>query len=238
MGALIARAELWFLLYLGVGLNPDKFAENQCVDLVDHLAEFLYGVPWQTCVGGVNGARDLLDVAPDKYWQRIDYYPGFIPQRWDVGVMGGDYLNPYGHTFAVLGADAGGMDVIQQDGFAPPLRNGYSIKPAHTARLGYSQAGTGQLLGVLRPRPELIAGGITVAGNTQEEDMDADQVRDVVREELAAAVQPGETGKRLPGPLYQVAADLAWLRSTFTTGEAGKRQAGEALRLILEAASK
>ena len=69
-------------------------------------------------------------------------------------------------------------------------------------------------------------------------DMDADELRAIVREEIALAVMPGESGQRNAGPLYQVSEDLKWLRETFTAGESGKREAGEALRIILDAARK
>jgi len=169
----------WVAEVVGKALNPDNFAENQCVDVVDHYGEYIFGVPWSVCVGGVRGAKDLLDVAPDKYWKRIDYYPGFIPQYGDIGVMGGSDLNEWGHTFFTESGDASGFDVIQQDGFAPPLRNGYSIKPAHRARLAYYSRGTGSLIGVLRPRPEMMIGSLSPAGNTtqEEDDMFTDEDR-------------------------------------------------------------
>ncbi|QIG76012.1 hypothetical protein EVC23_013 [Rhizobium phage RHph_N3_8] len=65
-----------------------------------------------------------------------------------------------------------------------------------------------------------------------------DELRGIIKEEIASAVAPGETGKKFAGPLYELADNVKWLREQFTTGEAGKRQAGEALRIILEAASK
>lgn len=163
---MIDRFDEWEALVAGQSIDPDRFAGNQCVDVVDHLGEFLYGIPWPQCVGGVRGAKDLLDVAPDKYWQRIDYYHGFIPQRMDVLVFGGDKYNEWGHTAPTLGATATYIDVLQQDGFGAPLKfvdgGWYSNKPVHRARLAYSANGTGPLKGVLRPRPELFVRGGTI----------------------------------------------------------------------------
>jgi hypothetical protein len=88
----------WFSTVVGQPLNPDGHYRYQCVDATDHFAEFIFGVPWQECVGGVRGAKDLLAVAPDSYWIRIDYYHGFIPARGDVLVFGSDDLNEWGHT--------------------------------------------------------------------------------------------------------------------------------------------
>jgi len=155
----------WAGSVIGQPLNPDGHYGNQCVDTIDHFGEFIFGVPWQTCVGGVTGARDLLDVAPDEYWERIDYYHGFVPQQFDVLVYGGDNLNQWGHTAVTWWADpnASTINVIQQDGFAYPWQfvdgNYYSAKPAHYYTLHYSQAGTGALKGVLRPRANKLIGG-------------------------------------------------------------------------------
>lgn len=65
-----------------------------------------------------------------------------------------------------------------------------------------------------------------------------DRLREIIREEMVASVTPGEAGEKFAGPLYELADNVKWLREQFTTGEVGKRQAGEALRIILEAASK
>ena len=231
----------WVVLVVGKALNPDKFAENQCVDVVDHYGEFIFGVPWQTCVGGVRGAKDLLDVAPDEYWIRIDYTPGFIPQYGDIGVMGGSPFNEWGHTFFTESADERGIDVVQQDGFAPPLRNGYSIKPAHRARLAYYSAGTGPLIGVLRPRPEKMIGSLTSAGTiTNEEDIMAtsEELRQIVRDEIRAAfkyaTKDGVSGQNERGGLYELAEDVRDIKDSLTPGEAGVRHAGEAIAAVDE----
>lgn len=150
----------WIALVVGRALDPDGHYGNQCVDAVDHYGEFIFGVPWPQSVGAVSGARQLLDAAPDAFWIRIDYFHGFIPQRGDVLVYGGDASNTWGHTAIVEAATNTYIDVLQQDGFGAPLKfvDGawYSDKPAHRARLAYSQKGTGPLKGVLRPRPEKL----------------------------------------------------------------------------------
>src|SRR5690349_20223546 len=129
----------WINLVAGQALDPDGHYGNQCVDAVDHYGEFIFGVPWPQSVGAVSGARQLLDAAPDTYWIRIDYFHGFIPQRGDVLVYGGDSSNTWGHTAVTEAATATYIDVMQQDGFGAPLKlvDGawYSDKPAHRARL-------------------------------------------------------------------------------------------------------
>lgn len=77
---------------------------------------------------------------------------------------------------------------------------------------------------------------IHYASTEQEFDMDEQQTRTVIRQELALAVQPGISGQREAGPLYELNENIKWLRDTFTPGESGKREAGEALRIILAAA--
>lgn len=232
----------WLAAVDGQPINPDGFAENQCVDVVDHYGEFIFGVPWPICVGGVMGAKDLLGVAPGKYWEKIPYTPGFRPQFGDVGVMGGSALNQWGHTFFTLGSDGGGIDVLQQDGFAPPLRNGYSIKPAHRARLAYSSPGTGPLIGVLRPRPELMRTGTTPAGNITQEEQDImasiEDLRAVVREEIRTAfkfsTKDGVSGQNERGGLADMADDVREIKQTLTPGIGGVRNAGEAIAAIDE----
>jgi len=155
--------EEWLNTAEGVTMNPDGAYGNQCVDLVDAYGEAIFGVPWNVCVGGVVGAKQLLDAAPDKYWVRVDNNPAdpnLIPPRGSVVVMSGDALNQWGHTYVVLASDANGVNAIQQDGFAPPLQyvNGgyYSAKPAHKARLPYEAAGMGYILGWLIPRENML----------------------------------------------------------------------------------
>ena len=170
----------WIGSVIGTALDPDGHYGNQCVDAVDHYGQFIFGVPWPQCVGAVSGARQLLDAAPDEFWTRIDYSHGFIPQRGDVLVYGGDQYNSWGHTAVTEAATNTYIDVLQQDGFGAPLKDvdggWYSDKPAHRARLAYSQNGTGPLKGVLRPRAEkLKAGGLQLNSESitpvQEDDM-------------------------------------------------------------------
>ncbi len=191
-------------------LNPDGRYGNQCVDTIDHFAQFIFGVPWQQSVGGVGGANELLDVAPDKYWTRIDYYHGFIPQQFDVLVFAGDSLNQFGHTAVTWYATDTAIDVIQQDGFAYPWQfvdgNYYSAKPAHYYTLHYSQKGTGPLLGVLRPRPEMLIGGgtsINPAGTTtppDEGDLDMAGSDDVINYIKAVFFDGYDYGGRTDNP--------------------------------------
>lgn len=198
----------WAAEVIGKALDPDGHYGNQCVDTIDHYAQYIFGVPWQQCVGGVNGARNLLDVAPDKYWQRIDYYHGFIPQQFDVLVFDGDSLNQFGHTCVNWWSNPNGisMDVIQQDGFAYPWQwvDGayYSAKPAHYYTLNYSQRGTGPLAGVLRPKPEMLvqSGTIVPQGTTTTDEMSEEDMNAVIKYLQAIFFGTYELGGRKDNP--------------------------------------
>ncbi|MEV7606130.1 hypothetical protein AB0N65_11885 [Paenarthrobacter sp. NPDC089322] len=230
--------EVWMNSVVGTALNPDGRYGFQCVDAVDHFGEFIFGVPWPECVGGVAGANGLLDRAPDKYWERIDYYHGFVPQRWDVGVTAGDNLNQWGHTFIIESADWTGMNVIQQDGFAYPWQfvdgNYYSAKPAHRARLAYSHAGTGPLLGVLRARPHmLIGGGESINPQSSTPTEEDDMFTDLDRERLNWLWETASAGRSGYKEAGSVAADAARAAAAaeavldaVSPGESGKRHAG------------
>jgi hypothetical protein len=157
------EVEEWLNTADGVPMDPDGAYGNQCVDLVDAYGAAIFGVPWNVCVGGVVGAKQLLDAAPDKYWIRLDNNPAdpnLLPPRGAVVVTSGDDLNQWGHTYVVLSADVNGADAMQQDGFAEPRQfvNGgwYSAKPAHKARLPWEARGMGYTLGWLIPRDQLI----------------------------------------------------------------------------------
>jgi hypothetical protein len=166
----------WLATAPGVAMNPDGHYGLQCVDLVDQYAQDIFEVPWNVCVGGVAGAKSLLDRAPDEYWIRTDNNPNdpnLVPSQGDVVVFSGSAMNEWGHTAVVDSADSGGMWVIQQDGFAAPLiwadGNWYSGKPAHRMWLTYSSNGTGPISGWLTPRRNKLAQQDTIvvapAGN-------------------------------------------------------------------------
>lgn len=223
----------WAAHVLGKPLNPDGRYGNQCVDTIDHFAEWIFGVPWPQSVGGVNGARDLLNVAPDEYWERIDYYHGFVPQQFDVLVFDGDSLNQFGHTAVNWWANSISMDVIQQDGFAYPWQfvdgNWYSAKPAHYYTLSYSQRGTGPLAGVLRPRASKLvqSGNLTPAGTVKEGDLELSNSQFEALVALIKGIdQEGATGQREAGPLYDLEQNVLFIRAALTEGVYGQRTAG------------
>lgn len=158
--------ENWLQSAVGKIFDYDRSYGYQCVDLADAYGQDITAVPWPQSVGGVGGARELLDRVPDEYWERIDNDPNdpnLFPVRGDMVVFAGSPLNPFGHVCVVLSSDASGMWVVQQDGFAAPLQfvngNWYSAKPAHKAWLPYDGPGTGPIAGWLRIKPNKVIGG-------------------------------------------------------------------------------
>jgi GH25 family lysozyme M1 (1,4-beta-N-acetylmuramidase) len=157
--------EEWVNTAVGLKLNPDRAFGNQCVDVPDAYAEAIFGVPWPQSMGGVNGAKELLDAAPDAFWIRTDNNPNNphqLPKRYDVVVFGGSASNQWGHVAIVLSADQNGMWVLQQDGFAAPHvfvnNNWYSDRPVEKVWLPYYSGGTGSVIGWLTPKEERIVG--------------------------------------------------------------------------------
>lgn len=155
----------WIRTAPGVKMNPDNYYGLQCVDLANQYAMDIFGIAARVAFTGVTGARQLLDAASDAYFIRTDNdpnNPNLIPKQGDVVVWGGSAINQWGHVAVVDSADQNGMWVIQQDGFAAPLKwaNGamYSDKPAHRAYLPYYGAGTGMVKGWLTPRENKIVG--------------------------------------------------------------------------------
>ena len=215
----LALALAWMRDSIGKFYNPDNAHGYQCKDWADAFCLFLFG-NWVNTIRPGNGA-DVFDNANPEFFVKVRNDPSKpeqVPPPGSIVSIAGSRAVPEGHVAGVLASDAGGMDVVQM--------NGYTQQAAHRARLDY----TG-LIGWLIPK-------YATTTTPEEIDMTKDELKEVIREELAAAIVEGESGKRDAGPLFQLADDLRWLRATFTTGEAGKREAGEALRLILEAASK
>lgn len=166
-----AKAEIteWLNTAVGVRFNPDQAYGLQCVDPADAFAETIFGVPWSKTLGGVPGARALMDTANHEFFEKIWNDPGnpnLIPQAGDIIIWGGSAINQWGHVAITISAIPASVNVLQQDGFAQPLKwvpnpdgvggNYYSDKPAHTATLGYTNPGTGMVRGWLRPRPEKV----------------------------------------------------------------------------------
>ncbi|MGY4845513.1 CHAP domain-containing protein [Kocuria sp. MNB10] len=164
-----AAAEIaeWLDHAPGLAMDPDGSYGLQCKDVPDQFGIDVYQVGLFVALAG-GDARTVLDGASPRYYDVIRNdpgNPGLIPRKGDVIVWGGNAVNPYGHVAVVLKADQQGVDVVQQDGFKAPLKafyfndgsvRYYSQYPAHVARLGYWNAGTGMVSGWLRPKASAV----------------------------------------------------------------------------------
>lgn len=165
--------EEWLNTSNGVAMNPDGHYGLQCVDLADQFAQDLSGAAWPKSMGGVQGAKQLLDAAPDEYWIRVDNdmnNPDLLPPRGALLIYGGRAgVNQWGHVAACLASDVNGCRVRQQDGFAAPLiyvdGGWYSNKPAHEAYLPHDGYGTGPLIGWLIFKEEKLANYVPPAAS-------------------------------------------------------------------------
>lgn len=168
----IAAAEIaeWLSQAPGKRFNPDREFGVQCVDAADQYAEDIFGRPWIDTIGAVPGAKDLMHSASPDYfeivWNDTSRHDQ-TPPTGSIIIWGGSPKNEWGHVAIVVSATASGVKVLQQDGFAAPLKwvkhpdyigggGWYSDKPAHIADLGYDNPGTGMVSGWLIPRPEKV----------------------------------------------------------------------------------
>lgn len=128
----------------------DNHCHHNCKDVIDDYCLWLFN-DWVNTIRPAN-AREAFANSNEEYFEKIvnnPNDPNLIPQRGDIIIWGAMSGNPYGHIAVVAGADANGVDVIEQDGFLQV--------PARLYRRPYVLAG-GAVIGWLRPRPEKIIG--------------------------------------------------------------------------------
>lgn len=128
----------------------DNHGHHNCKDVIDDYCLWLFN-DWVNTIRPAN-AREAFANSNEEYFEKIvnnPNDPNLIPQRGDIIIWGAMSGNPYGHIAVVAGADANGVDVIEQDGFLQV--------PARLYRRPYVLAG-GAVIGWLRPRPEKIIG--------------------------------------------------------------------------------
>ena len=131
----------------------DNHGHHNCKDVIDDYCLWLFN-DWVNTIRPAN-AREAFANSNEEYFEKIvnnPNDPNLIPQRGDIIIWGAMSGNPYGHIAVVAGADANGVDVIEQDGFLQV--------PARLYRRPYVLAG-GAVIGWLRPRPEKIIGYVS-----------------------------------------------------------------------------
>lgn len=142
--------ENWFNTAPGRATDPDGVAGFQCVDTAKDYFQAIFNKPWQNGWPGAGNAKDMIGTANRAYFDVIMNDPNnanLIPQRGDIIVWGGTApggLNEWGHIAVVKSANTSSVEVVQQDGFLQ--------RPMWVGTLGYSNPGTGMVLGWLRPK--------------------------------------------------------------------------------------
>ena len=106
--------------YNGKKIDYDGSYGAQCVDVFRQYCKDVLAIPH---TGGVAGAAELFtkyEAMPleQKYFERVPYKAGMLPEAGDVVVFGATQTNQYGHVAIVLEASAEAIAVFEQDGFA------------------------------------------------------------------------------------------------------------------------
>lgn len=113
---------------LGRGLDVDGQFGNQCVDVIDAYAQYLFpGVAWSISVPPVASAKMLGSHHNPQYfdWIENDHNnPSQLPVQGDVLVCdstpqagyANQFANPDGHTGIVDSCNSSGYVLLQQDG--------------------------------------------------------------------------------------------------------------------------
>lgn len=154
--------EAWIASAPGRKVDRDNDASFDCVDVPkDYAINIWANTTWKDAWPGAGNACDMINTYNPEYFDRIDNdpnNPAQIPERGDVIVYGGAPINPAGHIAVVLDADQNGVDVVQEDSFMQC--------PMYVGRLGYTNAGTGECTGWLRPKFDATEQPVvTTAGN-------------------------------------------------------------------------
>jgi hypothetical protein len=105
--------------YNGKKVDFDKRYGPQCVDLYRQYCQDVLNTPH---TGGVNGAVDIYKnyfslPLENKYFERLDNTPQFLPNAGDVVVFDATPNNRFGHVAVVLFATKKTMIIFEQDGY-------------------------------------------------------------------------------------------------------------------------
>ncbi len=140
----------WLNNSVGKYWDFDGYYQKQCVDLFNFYYKQLTGVSPYARGYGVEGAKDLWNVATDVF-TKIPDSNKLIPQPGDVLIYGRTWGKGYGHVEMVLYTSATGATVVG---------NNMSGDPSKVATSAYrTWAGMTGLIGVMRPN--WSAGGAT-----------------------------------------------------------------------------
>lgn len=118
----------WKAQVIGRGIDVDKAYGNQCVDVSNHYAMYLFpGYSWATLMGAPMSAKDLFDTANPNFFDKVRNNPADVNQLPPQGAIAvfaaapeagytSTYPNPDGHVGIVDSADSRYLYLVQQDG--------------------------------------------------------------------------------------------------------------------------
>jgi CHAP domain len=107
----------WLNQQIGKGLNYDGSYGNQCVDYFNYYYQYLVGrSPYQDGYG-VEGAKDLWNVATDKFTKIVNdpNDPNQLPKVGDIFIYNSSWGGGYGHVEMVLAVDTASIVVSAQN---------------------------------------------------------------------------------------------------------------------------
>lgn len=147
----IVRFGPWLTSIVGKGINVDKYAGNQCVDVIMSFVQYIYPQhTWEQLLGYGN-AKDLYAGADPKQerLQKIPYKAGMKFQRGDIVFYGAVPGNPFGHVLVVTSRHFKNLgstfNAVEQNGFNP---SGVAYK--------ITRPYTDNIIGVLRPKVRFV----------------------------------------------------------------------------------
>ena len=141
---MVAQSEAvnWLNSIVGQHLDYDKLYGQQCTDCFNFYYQFCTGDNPYADGYSVPGAKDLWNVANDRF-TKIPDSSTLVPQPGDVAVYGAAWGGGYGHVEMVVETDADGCTFIGENEHGNPSEGVVRVHRTWTQMRG--------LIGVMRP---------------------------------------------------------------------------------------
>lgn len=101
----------WLNSQVGKVLDFDGAWGSQCVDAFNFYYQFLNGRSPYSDGYGVEGAKDLWNVATSRF-TKIPDSPSLVPQAGDILIYGQSWGGGYGHVEMVVSVDSKGVTIV------------------------------------------------------------------------------------------------------------------------------
>ena len=131
--------------YKGKPVDFDGHFGAQCVDLVRLYWECVANVPQPEGTGDRGAVVFFTEhysrTMQSRYFERVTYRDGLVPPPGAVVVFGPVETNRYGHVGICVDANAGGIELFEQDGIAnaKAIKEGRAQNGAYIGRWNYSR---------------------------------------------------------------------------------------------------